>query len=176
MNNISQQDFGWIAGFLEGEGSFGKTSHKTKQGYDGGSIYICASQVQLYPLEKIQKLLGGNIHKRSHNNGNPKHKDYYSWQVCGMTAEQLMKDLFSLMSPKRQQKIAELLSWYDSLPGSNFRKNGRTHCRKGLHAWTNENIRLDHKGKEFCHPCKMEWQKNKRASVVKEAELIIQTA
>jgi hypothetical protein len=164
MDNISQQDFGWIAGFLEGEGAFGKTAGKTKDGKKSGSIYIQASQVQLHPLEKLQKLLGGSIHKYSHNNGNPKEKDFYRWQVCGQTAEEIMKDLFSLMSPKRQNRILEILSWYDLLPGKNFRKNGRTHCRSGRHPWIPDNIKVDHIGKKFCHPCKMEWQKRNRLS------------
>lgn len=172
MLNISTDNLNWIAGFLEGEACFGKTCNTKKT----GSIYIQVSQVELYPLEKLQKLLGGNIHKYSHGTKNPKHRDFYRWQVCGMTAEELMKMLFSLLSPKRQNKITDLLYWYSTLPGVNYIKSGRKFCRQGTHVWSGHNIGIDHKGNNFCKACKLAWQTRKRAStVIKEAEQLIQT-
>jgi hypothetical protein len=132
--DISENNLNWIAGFLEGEGYFSRGKN---------CISIQASQVNLEPLEKLQKIVGaGSILKYSHNNGNHKQNDYYRWGVHGMTAEALMKLLFPLMSAKRQKCISESLAHYASLPGVNFTKNGRRTCVKGGHPWIEENLRI----------------------------------
>jgi len=175
MINIHLTKKNWVAGFLEGEACFGKTCN-TK---NTGSIYIQVSQVEYFPIEKLQRLLGGSVHKRSHNDGNPKHRDFYSWQVCGITAEDVMKLVFPLMSPKRQSRIKELLAWYNSLPGRNFDKNERSFCRKGLHAWTEENIITNSRGQRLCHLCRKEhdrlYRLKKKTSVVQEAEQLVKS-
>jgi formate dehydrogenase maturation protein FdhE len=151
MIDISQVDLGWVAGFLEGEGYFSKA--KT-------SISIQASQVQLEPLQKLQKLLGGSLNRYSQKKQNQ--NDYYRWGVHGLTAEAIMKLLFPLMSSKRQKNISEAISWYASLPGTNFKKNGRKTCVKRGHPWVSENIGIDYRGKRFCKICKADWQRNRR--------------
>jgi hypothetical protein len=166
MLNLSSIDLGWVAGFLEGEGYFSK----------GSSISVQASQVQLEPLERLQKLLGGSIHKYSHK-GKPTHNDFYKWGVHGMTAEEVMKLLFPLMSPKRQKVIAETLYFYSALPGVNLKKSGgRKMCGHNLHPWIPENLRIDSHGNRYCHLCKLEWQRKQRASVVQEAEQLVKSS
>jgi hypothetical protein len=174
--NILENDLNWVAGFLEGEGYFSKGR---------SSISVQASQVQLEPLERLQKIVGaGSIlfYKRNKLGQN----DYYRWGVHGMTAEALMKLLLPLMSPKRQKCMIESLSFYATLPGPNFIKNGRTTCVKGGHPWIKENIFIDHRGKNYCHLCKMERQRIVRASkgfvrkytnnVIREAEQLVKSS
>jgi hypothetical protein len=156
MLNVPLNELYWIAGFLEGEGCFARC---------GGTIVVTVSQVQKEPLERLYKLLGGSpIHQYSHKN--PKHNPFYRWQIYGKKAERLMKSVFPIMSPKRQEKIALCLAWYDSRPGNNWIKSGRKFCRKGLHAWIPENIMLAY-GKQYCRACKNEWQRNKREEIKK---------
>ena len=155
MFDIPLNELYWIAGFLEGEGSFTRC---------GGTISVSAAQVQRQPLEKMQNLLGGNI-----NQYFSKHYTLgyaYRWQNYGVKAEELMKILFPLMSPKRQGQIALCLSWYDSRPGRNWIKSGRKFCRKGLHPWIPENIMMVY-GKQYCRACKNEWQRKKRENIKK---------
>ena len=85
--DIQPIDLGWAAGFLEGEGYFSKGK---------SCISVQASQVQLEPLTKMQKLFGGSIHKYSQKN-RPNCNDFYKWGVHGETAEAVMKLLFPLV-------------------------------------------------------------------------------
>ena len=164
--NISLNDLNWVAGFLEGEGYFSK----------GSSISVQASQVQLEPLERLQRIVGaGSILKYRRNK--PNQNDFYKWSVHGMTAEDLMKLLFPLMSPKRQKVISGALAHYAALPGPNLIKSGgRRMCGHSLHAWIPENLKIDSHGRKYCHPCKMEWQRKQCASVVQEAEQLVKSS
>lgn len=82
----------WIAAFLEGEGSFRGPK----------SIRVDAAQKQLWPLKKLQKLLGGSIYNRD---------SYGRWAVHGKTAANLMWSLYSLMSPRRREQIEVALGF-----------------------------------------------------------------
>lgn len=141
-NDLRLEDLHWIAGFLEGEGTFCRC---------GGTINVSVSQVQKEPLERLFNFLGGNIICVTPNN--PNRKTYYKWDIFGETAEILIKTVFSLMSPKRKNKISEVLSWYASRPGRNFVKSGRKTCRKGLHQWNDTNTFVDYRGKRTCRLC-----------------------
>ncbi len=138
---LSPTDLGWVAGFLEGEGSFMKC---------GGTITVAAVQKQKQPLDKIHGLCGGNLNKfflRSTGNV------YHRWQLYGPKAEALMKLLYGLMSPKRQQQIDASLAWYASRPGRNYTKIERTTCRKG-HPWVADNIYVyPNDGRRVCRIC-----------------------
>lgn len=99
--NLSQTDLGWIAGFLEGEGSFCKC---------GNTIMVCASQVQKEPLERLYQLLGGGINEYSSSNyiGNI----IYRWCAYGPKAAEIMLEVYHLMSSKRKEQIKDtLLEW-----------------------------------------------------------------
>jgi hypothetical protein len=170
--NISLLDLHWLAGFLEGEGSFTRQRRKTNCGQESGSISVSVSQVQREPLERCQKMCGVGKIKGEYRN-NPNHSNYYRWTLHGENAAELMKLVFGLMSPKRQNQISIALSWYASLPGKNYMKSGRKFCRQGTHPWSGDNIRFDHRGRTFCHACKMAWQQRKRSSVIQEAENLI---
>jgi len=49
-------DIAWAAGFIEGEGTFGASKH--------GGIHIAVCQIQLEPLERLQRLFGGIIKQK----------------------------------------------------------------------------------------------------------------
>jgi hypothetical protein len=152
--NIPLNELYWIAGFLEGEGNFSRC---------GGTIVVSATQVQKEPLDRLHNLLSGNIAQYSHKN-RLNCQPFYRWQIYGKKAEELMKAIFPIMSPKRQTKITACLVWYDSRPGNNWIKSGRKLCRKGLHEWIPENIILWGKGR-YCLACKNEWQRKRREEI-----------
>jgi hypothetical protein len=153
IKDITIQELYWAAGFLEGEGCFTKTR---------SCITVSASQVQFQPLEKLQKLLGGkNYYYESRK---PKHSPYYRWVTYGEKAEEIMKALFPLMSPKRQYRISELLSFYAALPGRNYVRTGRTHCKRG-HIRNEENSYVDSRRHIICRVCKGEWQVKRRGEL-----------
>jgi hypothetical protein len=105
------EDLFWVAGFLEGEGSF-----RCKP-----TLTVCASQVQLWPLEKLQSLFGGGISsngtKRQVENG---HQLCHMWHLSGYRAAALSMTLYSLMSPRRQQQIATALEFWKPLKLANY--------------------------------------------------------
>jgi hypothetical protein len=90
-------DLHWAAGFVEGEGSFRGTKN---------TEMVEVSQVQLWPLEKLQQMFGGSIKKKS---GNGKRQDFFLWRIWGARARGLQMTLYSLMSPRRQKQIQEVL-------------------------------------------------------------------
>lgn len=137
---ISIRELHWVAGFLEGDGSFlaGENNY----------IIVCASQVQKFPLEKLQSLVGGNITLEARNHKYPNWNDIYRWQVSGARAAGLMMTLYSLMMSKRRRQIATALETWKFQP---VPKKYRTHCKRG-HEYTAENIRLI-KGNRSCRKC-----------------------
>ena len=162
MFDIPLNELYWVAGFLEGEGSFCKC---------GGTIQVAASQVQKEPIDRLYKLLGGGLnvfHAKNIKSGT-----YNRWNIYGKKAEALMKLLFPIMSPRRQNQITMALAWYASCPGVNFTKSGRKVCRKG-HAWTKENIYIERStGSRYCKICRDErlgLGKNRIAGLLSEKQ------
>jgi hypothetical protein len=100
----SQCDIGWIAGFIEGEGSFcgRRKSHRTET--------VTVTQVQREPLERMTRLLGGTIHSRPRHHSQPVGQPYYTWQASGARARGVMLTIFSLMSPRRKGQIRKALT------------------------------------------------------------------
>lgn len=90
---------GWIAGFLEGEGSFTRMGH---------SQQITCSQSQREPLERLQAFLGGSV--RSIPNTGFGKKPQYRWQICGSRARGVIFTLYVLMSPRRKGQMRAALS------------------------------------------------------------------
>lgn len=111
-------DIAWAAGFLEGEGSFGRYSR------GNSCLRIRASQVELEPLERLQKLFGGHINSLPvrHPNGRiEKCQPISEWFLSGHRAAALMMTIYKFMSPRRQNKIKELLDhWKQFLPRSSL--------------------------------------------------------
>lgn len=128
---ISLRNIEWVAGFLEGEGSF------QCGGPRGTSPVVVASQIQREPLERLQRLFGGpiNLYLRKHKN--PKYCDASRWGMYGGRAAGLMMTLYPLMSPKRKEQIREALASWRAGRGE-FYNSLRTHCMAG-HEFTEEN-------------------------------------
>lgn len=98
--NPTVSDLHWAAGFLEGEGSFRP---------NGGSTDVQASQVNIEPLMKLQRLFGGSIKKRQGQKIN--YSDFYLWFTSGPRSRGVMMTLYILMSKRRQAQIDKALGW-----------------------------------------------------------------
>jgi hypothetical protein len=81
------------AGFLEGEGYFGRHNN---------SEVISASQINLEPLAFLQRLFGGTI---SANPRRQRKRLVSSWRISGARARGVMMTLYSLLSSTRQTQI-----------------------------------------------------------------------
>lgn len=114
----------WVAGFLEGEACFGF--------YDGRPS-IQVSQVQQWPLLRLQRLFGGNIGQRKRVQ--ERHRLSHYWHLPSARAVGLMMTVYALLSPNRQERIRDiLLSWQSRGPHHRY----YTHCRHG-HAFDEAN-------------------------------------
>ncbi len=82
----------WVAGFLEGEGSFT---------LNDGSPRITAVQVDREVLVPFMRF-GGTIQRAKRSA--PRH-DLFQWNLFGRDAEGLMLMLYPLMSRRRQDRI-----------------------------------------------------------------------
>lgn len=99
-------DLKWAAGFLEGEGSFNIQKRNRV-------IRVAASQVQQWPLVKLQVLFGGRMYYHRNGSG-PKHPTPRIWNWClnHTHSAAVMMTLYPLMSPRRQEQIrAALAEW-----------------------------------------------------------------
>lgn len=113
VESPSKTDLGWIAGFLEGEGSFSRTT-RNKGG--GSTERVTARQKDSEPLLKLQRLLGGNVAKVVYHtpsnlismNGKCD-MPMWDWSVSGSRARGVMMTLFALMSQRRRERIVAVL-------------------------------------------------------------------
>lgn len=95
----SSSEIGWVAGFIEGEGSFSRAS--------GTTPCISASQVNIEPLKFLRHLVGGRITKkrRSPNNFKTCFPFYYQWRVSGKRAEIVAALILPLLSKRRKAQL-----------------------------------------------------------------------
>lgn len=152
---LSDKDLGWVAGFIEGEGTFG---------WAGYSPMIQAMQLQREPVERLKSLCGGNVCalKRPDRYSTPE-GIYHRWHIYGDKAIGLLKAIYPLLSPRRKEQAKEVYTkWYRREQP----KPERTHCKRG-HEWTEENIYVytnaEHK-KRICKPCRLELQRKMKGN------------
>lgn len=67
------------------------------------SLVIGAAQVEREPLERLEAMFGGKIHRACLPKGNRQRA--WQWAVWGIQAAGLMFTLYSFMSPRRKQQI-----------------------------------------------------------------------
>lgn len=138
---ITAIEVAWAAGFIEGEGTFSASG-------DGG-VSLCVPQVQREPLERLQRLFGGNIRQASNTKtGKPLHR----WGVHGMPAAAATMTVFSLLSPRRMEQASALLTKWKAAKG--HRNAQKTHCPKG-HEYTPSNTYRRSKNPDWrsCRAC-----------------------
>jgi len=103
-------DLHWAAGFLEGEGNF----HVSNNRDQSWSAMVRAVQAQREPLEKLQRLFGGNVRLKSAQR--PHRQAIWIWAVSGTRARGVMMTLYGLMSTRRREQIRSALSHFKPGP------------------------------------------------------------
>ncbi len=144
---ISTLHLAWAAGFMEGEGSFVTQSNSPK---------VSAAQVQREPLDRLRAMFGGTITSRYTNGFSD--KQIWVWSIKARRSAEVMMTLYVLMSPRRQDQIANSLSKW---------KNARTlkpHfsdiCIRG-HKLTSDNVYRAN-GYTRCKTCQLAAKKRYR--------------
>ncbi len=135
-------DLKWIAGFLEGEGSFSYSKN----------IRVQASQMRRWPLEKLNSLISGKIHPVYSKNKPWGEKNYWLWDLSVLNSAALMMTLYPLMSPYRQGQIKKsLIEWKKHYGRSS------PFCRRG-HEKDGNTVTLPN-GDTYCKICRIEGMK-----------------
>lgn len=111
---ITASQIHWIAGLLEGEGTFTKTT-PASQSLGSHSVRVGFSSTDQDVTLKIANLLGfGSIHRVMPKTNKWSPKEQFRWETSGVRAAGLMMTIYSLMGKRRQEKIRELLAYYRS--------------------------------------------------------------
>lgn len=146
---IASRDIHWLAGFLDGEGYFG---------IQGSTPRITAAQKDVWPLLKVKSLVGGTIYRHMGSGSKQRGieaKPINTIHLNGKRAIGLMMTLYSLLSPRRQEKIKEIVEQWKSIPCRGEVNRKKTHCKRG-HEFTPENTYLKKTGRE-CKTCQRIW-------------------
>jgi len=117
---MRDSDLHWLAGLLEGEGSFMKPAPSAPN-----QIIISLQMTDEDIVARVASLAG--LRYKKQRNPRPGHwKDVYQLQIRGGKAVSLMAVLKPLMGSRRQGQITRALEAYDpslvvrhSLPGAN---------------------------------------------------------
>lgn len=109
MNSISDNDLHWLAGWLEGEGSFMKGSPSAPS-----QVKVKAEITDEDVVQKASIILGVSYAKVNRIT-KPHYKPTWTIMVRGSNAIELMHLLRPLMSKRRQQQIDDAIKSYDDL-------------------------------------------------------------
>jgi hypothetical protein len=102
----------WTAGFLDGEGSFGRPRSRI-------SATVRATQVQRAPLAWLHRWYGGSLHRKR----TPAGKDCSHWTLSGPRAIGLMMTLYPMLTPQRQAQVREVMAaWRLRPPAPHYRR------------------------------------------------------
>lgn len=99
---MKREDLMWLAGLLEGEGSFMKPVPSKPK-----SPIISISMTDQDVMERVGKLWNVKIHRRPP--GGLNHKEFWSCRIHGNPAVDLMKELFPYMGGRRKNQITRAL-------------------------------------------------------------------
>lgn len=110
MKNITTEELYWIAGLLEGEGSFYVAKPNLTQHCSAALISIVMTDLDI--IERAASILGGGS-KIYVYNSKKRNKTSYKFAVTGSDlAIEWMNALYPLMGNRRQQKIKEITDYW----------------------------------------------------------------
>jgi hypothetical protein len=110
---MTDLEFGWVVGFLEGDGCF--YARKRSDRTSVVSVNFSAVQVQRWPLERLEALLGGHIRGPYPGRGYNR-RLVYSWALVGTKAVALGRLLLPHLSPEKRERMELALTLWDSVP------------------------------------------------------------
>ena len=105
---ITTIDIAWIAGFLEGEGSFG---------HHGITPCIQVSNADKDVMMRVASILDTKIEKPRKPKGKPHYKLIYKCVLCGSRAIMWMMTLYLLHGNRRKEAIKKAITTWKNAPG-----------------------------------------------------------
>jgi|SRR6516225_8143233 hypothetical protein len=107
LPELPEAELGWLAGLLEGEGSFFMSNGSNKSGtYKYPQISV--EMTDLDVIQRVARIFGVSTYTYD-NKKRPNEKIIHKAIVSGSKATELMEQLLPWMGERRSQKIRELL-------------------------------------------------------------------
>lgn len=107
----SAEEIAWAAGFLEGEGWFAYRGSRGGQPTD--KMRVGAGQVNREPLERLQRMYGGRLHKRtSVTQDGANRRAWWGWELTDRTA---ILALTEEMRPWFTQNRLDRIPWIGTI-------------------------------------------------------------
>lgn len=114
----SPTELHWLAGILEGEGSFMMSRNTVR-----GKVYlypkITVNMTDRDIIERVATLFGTGVYDLPLETNFPNRKYQFRAQVTGTPAAQFMELLLPIMGNRRSEKITEILTQYRDRPDPN---------------------------------------------------------
>lgn len=117
--NIEKRTLYWLAGILEAEGSFIAPLPSSPN-----TPLISISMTDEDVVARVAEIFG--VKYQSFRPKNKKHKISYLTRLKGYRAADMMRDLYPLMSKRRQQQIDHTLENYVYKPNKKGQNNGQS--------------------------------------------------
>lgn len=107
---MNREDTIWLAGFLEGEGSF-VVEHRRYQGKNL-RIIVCAGSKDEDVIRKVCAIAGGNVWEHEYNEA-----PFFKWHLARrFEAVAVMEAVLPWMGGRRSAKIQEVLELHKTTP------------------------------------------------------------
>lgn len=135
---ICDNDLNWLAGLLEGEGSF-----MMGRNWVNGKLYlyprIVVSMTDADVIERVARLFGTSVYvvPPSKSADRKHYKQQWRAQVNGARAAHLMEQLLPIMGGRRASKIKEILADYGEIEPTEVRR--RRSCQNAAALRKREN-------------------------------------
>lgn len=117
----SEAELFWVAGILEGEGSF-----MMIKSWVSGKAYlypkIVVTMTDRDIIERVAVLFGNSVYDVPPEKKFPGRKYQYRAQISGAPAAELMLLLLPIMGARRGKRIREILMEFDTLEPTNVRR------------------------------------------------------
>ena len=118
--NISSADLSWLAGLLEGEGSFMMSrNHVAGRVYHYPKVVVTMTDEDV--VQRAASLFETKVNVVSGTKKENRLQQYRA-QISGSRAAQLMKDLLPHMGGRRSAKIQEILAAYGEIEPTSVRR------------------------------------------------------
>lgn len=135
----SAKQIGWIAGILEGEGTFSCLDN-------GTAPLIKIAMVDRDVIDRVAEILdyNGTISEDITSS----YKPIFTIQLYGNSAIQWMMTIYCLMGQRRKEKIRSILTLWKY-----YERQYRTICKRG-HLVQGDNVLIDANGYTVCRECR----------------------
>lgn len=100
-------DIAWLAGLLEGEGSFHISTKRGKP----SSLLVVVQMTDGDIIERVAQLFNRPMHG-PYKRRNPSYKPFYSTSISASSAASWMMTLYPFLGQRRREKIKELLHFW----------------------------------------------------------------